>query len=361
MKKILLLAVLSCAALMTACGGGPTVNGNISLGNSSQFDSLSYALGVDLATGLDRQMKSIPLDYKALEKGMKESALDSLAAKHSESTKILQEYFQNKVSDRAQKVQKKQMKQDSVRLAKGDSTKVEYPADPEMFENSKERKSVSYALGNDIGYSFVQSGMPIQIYWVEKAMNDVHRDKAKMDEEAAGKFLQYYFMVQRPAENGAAAKEWLDQIAQEAGVSRTPSGLLYKVTNPGNLDKIAKPTDEVRVQYTGRLKSGKVFDSSIFNNRPKEQQEQLRLQNPDNFDENGNLKEPDQPVPFPLNRVIAGWTEGLQLIGEGGVITLWIPSELAYGTQGIGRDIGPNEALQFDVELLEVIPTEETK
>lgn len=70
-------------------------------------------------------------------------------------------------------------------------------------------------------------------------------------------------------------------------------------------------------------------------------------------------KEADEPAKFPLNRVIKGWTEGLQLVGEGGKITLWIPSDLAYGTRGAGRDIGPNEALQFDVEVIEVIPYEE--
>jgi FKBP-type peptidyl-prolyl cis-trans isomerase FkpA len=62
----------------------------------------------------------------------------------------------------------------------------------------------------------------------------------------------------------------------------------------------------------------------------------------------------DNPIEFPLNRVIKGWTEGMKLVGKGGKITLWIPAELAYGTQGAGNDIGPNEALRFDIELIEV-------
>ena len=63
----------------------------------------------------------------------------------------------------------------------------------------------------------------------------------------------------------------------------------------------------------------------------------------------------DNPIEFPLNRVIKGWTEGMKLVGKGGRITLWIPSELAYGEYGSGQNIGPNQALRFDVELLEVI------
>ena len=82
----------------------------------------------------------------------------------------------------------------------------------------------------------------------------------------------------------------------------------------------------------------------------------IREQRPDMFDEKGNLKEEEQPIQFPLNRVIAGWTEGMKLVGPGGKIMLYIPAELAYGQRGAGRDIGPNEALEFEVELIEVIP-----
>ena len=107
----------------------------------------------------------------------------------------------------------------------------------------------------------------------------------------------------------------------------TPSGLKYKIVKPGN-DKKPKPTDTVLCHYKGWLDNGKVFDSSY---------------------------DRGQPIDFPLNGVIAGWTEGLQLIGEGGEIELEIPSELGYGASGAGADIPPNATLHFKVELLEVM------
>ena len=106
----------------------------------------------------------------------------------------------------------------------------------------------------------------------------------------------------------------------------TASGLQYKVITPGT-GKSPKATDTVEVHYEGTLIDGTVFDSSY---KRKES------------------------IEFPLNRVIAGWTEGVQLIQEGSKYRFYIPSKLAYGTRGAGRDIGPNEALIFDVELIKV-------
>ena len=249
---------------------------------------------------------------------------------------------------------KKRAEADSIRLAGGDSTKVEYPAaDPEMFESEEERTDLSYAFGSDIGYNIAQSGMPIQLVWIVEAMQNVRDNNAKMNEDAVNQYLQYYFMIKRPAENAAASKAWLEKIEKKSGVKKTESGLLYKVNNMGDTTVMAKdPRDVVKVHYTGRTREGKVFDTSKFANRTKEQQEMLKQRRPDDYDK-------DEPVEFPLNRVIPGWTEGMQLVGKGGTITLWIPSDLAYGPRGAGRDIGPNEALEFEVELIDVTPYEE--
>jgi FKBP-type peptidyl-prolyl cis-trans isomerase len=144
---------------------------------------------------------------------------------------------------------------------------------------------------------------------------------------------------QEAATAKAAAKGKVESAAYFAdlkakGVLSTASGLFYEIVAAGSAEK-PKPTDTVKVHYTGKLLSGKVFDSSV---------------------------ERGEPVEFPLNQVIPGWTEGLQLIGKGGKVKLYIPSDLAYGAQGAPQGgIAPFSTLVFDVELLEITapaPTE---
>ncbi|WKJ90132.1 FKBP-type peptidyl-prolyl cis-trans isomerase [Methylomonas montana] len=129
-----------------------------------------------------------------------------------------------------------------------------------------------------------------------------------------------------PAENKAAGEKFLADNAKNAGVIATASGLQYLVFNEGT-GAAPKATDNVTVHYKGTTIDGKEFDSSYGRGAP---------------------------ATFPLNRVIAGWTEGLQLMKEGAKYRFFIPSNLAYGERGAGRDIGPNAALIFDVELIKV-------
>jgi len=127
-------------------------------------------------------------------------------------------------------------------------------------------------------------------------------------------------------DNKTLGREFLEQNAKNDSVVQTQSGLQYMVLKEGTGAKPG-PTDEVTVHYTGRLLDGTVFDSSV---------------------------ERGEPATFPLNGVIAGWTEGLQLMSEGSKYRLFIPSELAYGSKGAGDQILPNSTLIFDVELIKV-------
>ena len=119
---------------------------------------------------------------------------------------------------------------------------------------------------------------------------------------------------------------FLKENATKPGVVTTASGLQYLVLTEG-AGKSPKATDTVLVHYAGTLINGTEFDSSYARR---------------------------EPIEFPLNGVIAGWTEGVQLMKEGAKYRFFIPSKLAYGSRGAGRDIGSNEALIFEVELLKV-------
>lgn len=148
--------------------------------------------------------------------------------------------------------------------------------------------------------------------------------------EEAQKLIQDYLNdLQAKAEEAAksAGKQFLEENRKNADVKETASGLQYVVEKEG---EGAQPTaeDEVTVHYTGRLLDGTVFDSSV--NR-------------------------GEPATFPLNRVIPGWTEGVQLMKEGAKYTFFIPSDLAYGPQGVPGAIPPHSTLIFDVELIKVV------
>jgi len=127
-------------------------------------------------------------------------------------------------------------------------------------------------------------------------------------------------------DNWTLGHKFLTENAKNDSVKQTESGLQYLVIKEGNGAKPG-PTDVVTVHYTGTLIDGTVFDSSV---------------------------ERGEPATFPLDQVIPGWTEGLQLMSEGSKYRLFIPSELAYGEKGAGDQILPNSTLIFDVELIKV-------
>ena len=127
------------------------------------------------------------------------------------------------------------------------------------------------------------------------------------------------------AKNLEAGKKFLEENAKAEGVKITPSGLQYKILTEGT-GKMPITSDTVRVRYKGTTIDGQVFD------------------------------EQKDPIAFPLANIIPGWTEGLQLMKEGGKAMLYIPSELAYGEMGAGDLIKPNSVLIFEIELVEVVP-----
>lgn len=196
---------------------------------------------------------------------------------------------------------------------------------------------VSYALGLGIGRQLSQMGAgELNIDDFAQAIKDVIAgEKLKVSDSEAQTIVQDFFKKQEEkqraaaAEAGKAAREagekYLAENAKKEGVVTLPSGLQYKVLTEGS-GKKPKATDKVKCHYEGMLIDGTLFDSSI---------------------------QRGEPATFPLNGVIAGWTEGLQLMAEGSKYRLFIPYNLGYGERGAGASIPPYAALVFDVELIE--------
>lgn len=191
---------------------------------------------------------------------------------------------------------------------------------------------LSYALGLVIGHNL--NGMGVQNINnadFAQAVADVLAGTPTALTDAEAQKIVTDFLQKQEEEKGKEAREageaFLADNATKEGVVVLPSGLQYLVLEEGNGKKPAA-TDQVKCHYEGRLIDGTVFDSSYRRG---------------------------EPATFPLNGVIAGWTEGLQLMGEGAKHRLFIPYNMAYGTRGAGASIPPYAALVFDVELIEVL------
>lgn len=199
---------------------------------------------------------------------------------------------------------------------------------------------LSYALGHNIGHQLIGMGLQksLNIEDYAAAIADVLQGRQpKMSHEEVHSVLEHYFaeleerQQAEAAERGKAAKgegeAFLKENAKRASVVTTASGLQYEVVKEGN-GRRPKASDTVRCHYEGTLIDGTVFDSSYRRGMPAE---------------------------FGLRQVIAGWTEGVQLMKEGSIFKFYIPYNLAYGERGAGADIPPYAALIFTVELINVL------
>ncbi len=203
-----------------------------------------------------------------------------------------------------------------------------------------QKDKVSYSIGLDIGTTLKRQLIDVNVDILNQGLKDgLSGAKPLMNEEQVKETMSTFqkdMMAKQAAarkaageKNAADGKKFLEENKSKEGVKTTKSGLQYKVLKEGT-GASPKETDTVKVNYRGTTVDGTEFDSSYKRG---------------------------QPATFPVNRVIKGWTEGLQLMKPGAKYQFFIPADLAYGERGAGPEIGPNSTLIFDVELLETNPS----
>lgn len=203
------------------------------------------------------------------------------------------------------------------------------------YLNNGNKDRDSYAHGQSIGLSiqnFIKTqkleGKVDPKFVVQGIMDVLKKDSLKFSKDSVGIFMQKYMQDNRNkmmAENLEKGNKFIESKKKDSKVKSTESGLLYEVIKEGSGEQPAE-NSMVKVNYVGKLSDGKVFDETK-----------------------------KEPAEFPLQNVIPGWKEGLQLMKVGSKYKFYIPANLAYGPNGTpDGSIGPNEALEFEVELLEV-------
>jgi len=200
-------------------------------------------------------------------------------------------------------------------------------------QNMTQEEKNSYALGANVGESFKNAGIEIKFETFKEGLMDALKgaNKFSMEEmQDCFNHIQEQIQAKQNQESNVEKERGIKFLADNKkndGVFETASGLQYKIIVKGDGPKPAA-TDKVKVHYTGKTIDGQVFDSSV---------------------------ERGEPAEFPLNQVISGWTEGLQLMPVGSKYMFYIPSDLGYGDRGAGGMIKPGATLIFEVELLDIL------
>ncbi len=202
----------------------------------------------------------------------------------------------------------------------------------EKVKLNNDLEKFSYALGLSISANLIQSGVKsIHPNTFMAALNDIFTgEKPQMEPSEANKILEAFMAQEQQGQGQKNLEEgrlFLEENKKKEEVTELPSGLQYEILKEGEGD-IPTAGCQVKCHYHGTLIDGTVFDSSV---------------------------ERGEPAVFPVNGVIQGWIEALQLMSVGAKWKLYIPAELAYGERGAGGAIGPNSALIFEVELLEIL------
>ena len=299
MKKILVIIATAAAMLMASCSSNDST---IIVGGDSEVDSLSYALGSNIAYMIKYNLGGIDLNFDEIGKGIEDVARGKNSMTAEEADQMLQTYFMS-------------------------------PRDSVAFNSDSHRNQISYAMGVSQGNGLDAARVPAQTKWIKQAFADIAADKSLFGEGQEAErttisLMQNWFMVEAPKAFLKESEDFLAKIEKDKNWTKTESGLLYQIVDEGDAEvRATKPTDIVTVHYKGLNIRGEQFDSSYDRGEPAE---------------------------FPLNSVIPGWSEGVMLVGKGGKVKMWLHPSMAYGERAMSPEIGPNAALYFEVEVLEV-------
>jgi FKBP-type peptidyl-prolyl cis-trans isomerase len=202
---------------------------------------------------------------------------------------------------------------------------------PAADSGMDDKQKTSYAVGQQFGQAIAEGVEFIDVDAMVVGLKDaMNKQPSKVADQEMGQLLQklqQQIMENRFAGNKTDGEAFLAENGKKEGVKTTASGLQYKVITEGK-GRTPKATDTVSTHYRGTFLSGQEFDSSYKR---------------------------DEPAEFPVNEVIPGWTEALQLMKEGGKLQLWVPYALAYGDNGRPPAIPPFSMLIFEVELLKIV------
>lgn len=346
MKKVLMMCAVGLIATMAmACNDGAKQDKK-SDGAEQQViasDTLSYTVGAQSGLMLNfSEMKFLELDADMVRKGMVDMMNEDSV--NEEDIKALQEELTKFMMFAQHGIYMRMMNERNGEMG-GEEVEL-----PDMYNEQFKREDVSYKFGRNVIMTLVFNNITLNQEAVIKGFNagmattdnqDIDKDMEYTEDELNAQIVKLNNILReraierREAANKANAEKsaaWLAEVEKMEGVKKSETGLLYRIDRQGNGTFPTEDSDMVLVNYEGKLEEGDIFDSSYERN---------------------------EPISFRLNGVIPGWTEGLKYIDEGGQITLWIPAELAYGTNPRpGGIIEPNDALEFKVELLKVNPEE---
>lgn len=331
-KMIMLFAIVAMAFTTVGCDQQPQKNykkvertakgdtpfyANITVGDASQIDSLSYCYGLMNSFGVSKQLPGVKFDWELVYEGC-EDAFYCDCKNNKQIQEAGNDWNEFLYNDYYARLSEKQQAANSD---------PENPVDPDsidIFKDDAERQSYSYNFGLMVGAMTAQNRIPIQIHWLKEGMKEGIKENMDLKATEAQGFMNTYFMEVLPEINLKKSQEWFADVeATVEGVQKSESGLLYLIENPGDENR-ATEADLLKINFEWSFADGTVFETTSGR----------------------------EPIKTNLAGLFQGWQEAVSLVGKGGKITAWIPAELAFGPQG-NRFALPNDAIKIQMELLD--------